>query len=71
MRSAKLAMTLLLELMGVDAEVAAPEGVPDVVGGVLEERQQFRVVEVLVAGVSDLRAGPFLESLEEGVQPGL
>ena len=44
---------LALHFVGVAAEVAVVEGVPDVVGTVAQEGQHSRIVEALVAGVAD------------------
>ena len=62
---------LALHLVGVAAEVAVVEGVPDVVGTVAQEGQQSRVVEALVAGVADEPVSERLEVAQKGVETPL
>ena len=57
---------LVLNLVSVDAEAAAVEWVSDVVGAVLEEGPQLRVVEILIARVADLLGAHLLKFLQQG-----
>ena len=59
---------IVLELVSVAAEAAAVERVSYVVGAVLEEGQQLRVVEVLIAGVADLLGAQLFKFLQQSIE---
>ena len=60
---------LSLHLVGVDLEIAVVEGVPDVVGDIPKERQQGRVVEVLIARIAHEPRAQLLEVPQQPIEP--
>ena len=59
---------LIFNLVSVHKEAAAVEWVSDVVGAVLEKREQLRVVEVLVARVAHLLRANLLNIFQQKIE---